>query len=33
MEPLIQVAGLGKEYPLAGGGTTPVLHNLSLIHI
>ena len=30
MEPLIQVAGLGKEYPLAGGGTTPVLHNIGL---
>ena len=30
MEPLIQVAGLGKDYPLAGGGSTPVLHNIAL---
>ena len=30
MEPLIEVAGLGKDYPLAGGGSTPVLHNIGL---
>ncbi|MBL8249220.1 MAG: ATP-binding cassette domain-containing protein, partial [Candidatus Competibacter sp.] len=30
MEPLIQVTGLGKDYPLAGGGLTPVLRDLDL---
>jgi putative ABC transport system ATP-binding protein len=30
MEPLIQVAGLCKHYPLAGGGATPVLHDIHL---
>ncbi len=28
--PLIQVAGLSKHYPLAGGGVTPVLHDIHL---
>jgi putative ABC transport system ATP-binding protein len=30
VEPLIRVAGLRKHYPLAGGGTTPVLHDINL---
>ncbi len=30
MEPLIQVAGLGKDYPLVGGGVTPVLRDIDL---
>ena len=30
MEPLIQVAGLSKHYPLAGGGAAPVLHDIHL---
>lgn len=28
--PLIQVTGLCKHYPLVGGGTTPVLHDIHL---
>ena len=28
--PLIRVAGLSKHYPLAGGGSTPVLHEIDL---
>ncbi|MFZ1643495.1 MAG: ABC transporter ATP-binding protein [Candidatus Contendobacter sp.] len=30
VEPLIRVAGLCKHYPLAGGGATPVLHDIDL---
>ncbi|WP_051497432.1 ATP-binding cassette domain-containing protein [Candidatus Contendibacter odensensis] len=30
MEPLIQVARLGKDYPLVGGGVTPVLRDIDL---
>lgn len=29
--PLIQIAGVRKHYPLAGGGTTPVLHDINLV--
>jgi putative ABC transport system ATP-binding protein len=29
-EPLIRVVGLSKRYPLAGGGSTPVLHEIDL---
>lgn len=30
MEPLIAISGLCKHYPLAGGGLTPVLHDINL---
>lgn len=30
MAALIQVSGLRKQYPLAGGGATPVLHGIDL---
>ena len=30
MATLIQVSGLRKQYPLAGGGATPVLHGIDL---